>query len=113
MAVSLMPILNGSFSHFAKFSFVSAEAGLSSATMTTEALFRKDIKALARLSESEIDDVFEGAAKCQLFFTPDEMTALDLAMKANCFESECMFPLMHQILDKALRFAKYSIIACL
>lgn len=89
-----------------------SEAGLSSAKRTTEALFRRDISALALLSESEIDDVFEGAAKCRLFFDVEQMTALDLAVKANCFESQCTFPLMHSI-DKAMGFAKHSIIACL
>ncbi len=66
------------------------EDGLSSAKRTTEALFRKDVDVLSRLSDSEIDDVFEGAPKCNLIFNPNEITVLDLAIKANCFQSKRM-----------------------
>lgn len=70
--------------------YVPTEDGLLSAQRTSEALFKKDINALAKLSESEINDVFEGAATSKLFFTPEEMTALDLGLKTKCFQNECM-----------------------
>ncbi|CAG2108310.1 unnamed protein product, partial [Medioppia subpectinata] len=71
---------------------VHGEAGLSSAKRTTDALFKRDVEVLARLNESEINDVFEGAPMSTLIFNPDEMTAIELAIKAQCFTNEFLSP---------------------
>ncbi|CAG2177457.1 unnamed protein product [Oppiella nova] len=75
---------------------VHGEAGLSSAKRTTDALFNKDVEVLAELSESEMNEVFEGAPISSLIFNPNETTALELAIKAQCFTNESKQPHKHQ-----------------
>lgn len=66
------------------------EKGLQRAQSTTEALYVGNVEVLGKLSTDEIRDVFNGAVMCDVLMKPG-MTAVDLAMKAQCFKQESEF----------------------
>lgn len=57
------------------------------AIQTTEALYVGNLDVLGKLTATEIKEVFSGATICDILLEPG-MTALDLAMKAKCFDKE-------------------------
>ena len=69
------------------FLFFSSETGLQSAKRVSKAFFEKDLNLLGSLSTNEITEVFEGATEYHLEFIPGQVTALDLALRTECFDS--------------------------
>ncbi|XP_053607108.1 tyrosine--tRNA ligase, mitochondrial [Plodia interpunctella] len=66
---------------------VHGEAGLSQARRATDAIYSKDVTALASLTQDELAQVFTGAPVVRLLLQPG-ITVLDLGVRANCFPTE-------------------------
>lgn len=63
------------------------EKGLKQAERITDALYKGDVDALGELNYEEVKKIFAGAKVVDILAEPG-MSMLQLAMKAECFNSE-------------------------